>query len=567
MSQLVIGSTLRPERLNDYWATNPKSHETEINKYMTTPLMWTNNLGQLEPILSEFIPTIDNKNYFIEFDENNNPISSTVYFKIKDNAVWSDGNPITSDDVAFWLEVKKFNKTGIKNTEPWNNAEIKKIDSLNFKVRFDPFYLFADSNPGPGIAPKHIMYPLWKEYKNKVNSIEDKILINKLWVEFLENFTSPKNIIRISSGPFILEEWNTKYIKLYRNKNYNLSILNNILTDTSINFVESIIYRFYDDYTELLEGLENGEIDLVISSKISYQDAKKVCEVNSNLELEVIPTNNWEHIEVNKFQNNKHTIQLDLNIADIRKALLYGIDRMSIMKKIDGNLSEIAHNFIYPYSNIYFKDTKIYTYNPKKSIELFKKHGWNINNDGYLEKENKIFSLRIATNIEDSYRTSIQEMIAENWRRIGINAIVEQREASEIFDPEIFQKGENGTFDLLLFGWGGDPAFEKGELYTDEINGYSNIPSRESGYKGENIGAWSNVKYRELFNKCLLETNQELRKKMFEEMQQEWVEDLPTLPLYFRSLYMIKHKDLYNIRYNASSKYISWNSFEYGWRI
>ncbi|HON73209.1 MAG TPA: ABC transporter substrate-binding protein, partial [bacterium] len=103
--------------------------------------------------------------------------TTTYTFKLREGIKWSDGTPLTTDDVMFWYEDFLMNKELTPNAPSWLTAggkpcEIEKIDTYRFRVKFavpNPLFLISICKSGGNafFLPKHYMKQFHPKYTPK----------------------------------------------------------------------------------------------------------------------------------------------------------------------------------------------------------------------------------------------------------------------------------------------------------------------------------------------------------------------------------------------------------------
>ena len=168
--------------------------------------------------------------------------SLSYTFTLRDNLTWSDGQPITTDDIEF--TILKAQDSGLKSPRRamWEGVTIEKQSptEIRFILR-QPYALFLE-NTTMGILPKHI----WKS------------------IEIDEFPFSQFNVEPIGSGPFVVDS-------VKRNENGIPSRYELVPNDDyalGAPFIEKLIIQFYQNEKIAIENYKNGE---VLVSALSMQ--------------------------------------------------------------------------------------------------------------------------------------------------------------------------------------------------------------------------------------------------------------------------------------------------------
>lgn len=313
---------------------------TEVVKYATSlaflPLVELNKDIEFVGQLAESITTEDNLTFTI---------------KLNENAAWSDGVPVTSRDVLFtflcWTSPEIGNTgnnvyaiEGVGDdgyTEPGATeiSGIKIIDdkTLTITTKWETALYTFENNYGRYvlILPEHIL-----------GSIPKEQLLTNEW------FNAPTVI----SGPYFIQEFDLNhYVHYTANENYwqgapKIKYLNiNVLTSS-----------------QLLSGLQSGEIDLIqqTTGNILLEDYENVKALSNVTTYAGTPVTN-QSIFINVE-----------NVPDvrIRQALLYGIDRETILNELVHGNGEIVDAFLCSASPYYDESLGVTAYDPEKAAAL-----------------------------------------------------------------------------------------------------------------------------------------------------------------------------------------------------
>lgn len=356
----------------------------EINKYATglmfLPLMELDADLNFEGMLADSITTEDNKNFIVHID---------------DAATWSDGTPVTADDVVY--TALRLASPVIGNTAMMSyvfegvgddgfveeGAEsidgIQKVDdkTVQFTTKEEmPITTFENSYARYLLTlPKHVI----EQYSEEELSTAD-------W------FNHPD----VVSGPFIVTDFDVDhYISYEANKDYwkgapKIDKLNIKIVDGS----------------QLYAGLQSGEIDITqqTMSDIPQEDYESV-EALDNVDV----------VYGSPVTNQSVFIQTK-NVPDVkvRQAMLYAIDRQQILEELLNGHGEIVDGFLSSASPFYDDSLTPVSYDPEKAKALLEEAGW----DGSQ-------TIRFYVNSGDSTFVNAASIIAAEWAAVGIKAEIQ----------------------------------------------------------------------------------------------------------------------------------------------
>ena len=356
----------------------------EINKYATglmfLPLMELDADLNFEGMLADSITTEDNKNFIVHID---------------DAATWSDGTPVTADDVVYtalrlaspvigntammYYVFEGVGDDGFVEEGAESIDGIQKVDdkTVQFTTKEEmPITTFENSYARYLLTlPKHVI----EQYSEEELSTAD-------W------FNHPD----VVSGPFFVTDFDVDhYISYEANKDYwkgapKIDKLNIKIVDGS----------------QLYAGLQSGEIDITqqTMSDIPQEDYESV-EALDNVDV----------VYGSPVTNQSVFIQTK-NVPDVkvRQAMLYAIDRQQILEELLNGHGEIVDGFLSSASPFYDDSLTPVSYDPEKAKALLEEAGW----DGSQ-------TIRFYVNSGDSTFVNAASIIAAEWAAVGIKAEIQ----------------------------------------------------------------------------------------------------------------------------------------------
>lgn len=395
--------------------------------------------------------------------------------KIKDGIKWSDGQPLTADDVIYAYEVVG-NKDypGVRYTEESQKivgmkeyhsgsaksiSGIKKIDNKTVEISFSQLgqSIYAVGNGLIGNAlPKHYLKDV--PIKDLISS--DKIRVKPVTL-------GPYNLTKVSRGESLEFTANPYY---YRGKpKINKTILQ-VVNSQSI--VAALKAGKYDYVMSMPDSLYNNYKDLKNIETLGQQDL-----YYSYLSFKL------GHYDKAKGEN---ITDPNAKMADVRlrQALAYGINVEEIAQAFYFGLRQEATSSIPPVFKKYFpKDLKGYPYNPEKAKQLLDEAGYkDVNGDGYREDKNgKPFEIKMAFMSGGDVAEPLAQNYIQSWKKIGIKAVLTSGRllAFQNFYEKV--EGDSKDIDVFFGAWGVgttlDPTSSAGR--KSQLN-YSRFVSEEN---------------------------------------------------------------------------------------
>ncbi len=315
----------------------------------------------------------------------------TVYnFTLRSNAVWHDGQPVTSDDVLFTIERIKssdsFFPQDIKDM--WAQVEIKKLDDKNFKITLpEPFAPFLDYLTF-GVLPRHLL-----------EGVPTGQLANH---EF--------NLQPVGSGPYkfdhlLTENGQISGVVLTRFPNYYGQQY----------YIEQVVFLYYPNSAQALDAYRQGEV-LGISQITADVLPQALAEPHLSVFTSRLPQVSLVFLNLNNpsvpfFQN-----------AKIRRALLMGLDRNYIVSTFLQGQAIVANSPILPGSWAYYDGIERVEYDPQGATDLLKAEGYVLPAEGgdTRAKEGQSLTFTLVYP-DDALHTQIAQAIQAQWALIGVH--------------------------------------------------------------------------------------------------------------------------------------------------
>ncbi|MFV0577018.1 MAG: ABC transporter substrate-binding protein [Vibrio sp.] len=429
--------------------------------------------GEVTPGVAESWETKDNK---------------TFIFKIRKDAKWSNGDPVTADDFVYSLQRAADPATAspyawyIELTTMKNSADIingkadkstlgaKALDSNTLEIQLDiPVPYFVKMMAHTTVKP-----------------------VNKKVVEkFGDQWTKPENFV--GNGAYVLKSWVVnERIVMERNTHY----WNNDKT-----VINKVTYLPIENQVAEMNRFLSGEIDMT-----------------KELPTEHFKSLKQEHPESVKVVGNLcsyyygfNTQKAPFNDVRVRKALSYVIDRDVIANILLGQGQKPAY-FLTPeitagfnpelpeYGKLTQKERNA------KAQELLKEAGFDSSNP---------LKFSLLYNTSENHK-KIAVAIGSMWKKtLGVNATLENQEWKTYLDSR-----SQGNFDVTRAGWCGDYNEASTFLSLMQSNNSSNDPKYHS------------KEYDEVLAKAQNSTDEAERSALYAKAETLLARDMPIAPIY-----------------------------------
>ena len=400
----------------------------------------------------------------------------SVTFKLRTDATFHDGKPVTSADVKFSIETQKANHPVKTSLGAVTGVETPDAHTVVVKLKHPhPALLLAMSTSIVPIIPKHI-------YGDGQNPK-----------------THPRNIKNVvGSGAYILKEYKrAQYILLERNPNYFLK---------GRPYMDRIIYKIIRDSSSRVIAMERGEGSL----QPFMSEVASIARLKKDKDL-VVTDKGYAGIGPNTWLafNTKEGPTSDVRV---RQAIAYAIDRAFITKELHRGVSTPSTGPIVPGSPFYTKEVETYDLNPKKAEALLEEAGHKKKPDG-TRLELTIDYLPAVPDVQQR----IAEYARAQLKKVGIKVTV--RNSPDF--PTWAKRISNWQFDMTMdlpFNWG-DPVIGVHRSYL-----CNNI---KKGVIWSNTQQYCNPKVDQLLEAAGKETDQAKRRALYVEFQQILAQELP----------------------------------------
>jgi len=482
--------------------------------------LWTfDDSNGAVPILAAEIPTAANGGVSAD--------GKTITVKLREDAVWSDGEPFTADDLVFTYQMIVSEKNTVNSTYPYADyvTSVEAADPHTAVIKFnEPFAPWLTSIFVSDLLPKHILQPVFDA---------DGTLDNAEW----------NKAPTVSAGPFVFSEWESGSHLIFK--------ANPLWIHPPK--LEQIFIRFVPDDAAQEAAIIAGDTDIGVFLS-SDQIAK--LEATGNVKVPAVSSGYAETWFLNVNPATAHPAMLDVNV---RKAIALATDRFSIVNNLLLESINPVPATVWvgtpPYNN---ESLSPYPYDPEQAKSLLDAAGWiDSNSDGTRDKDGVELVLRYVTTTRE-LRKNVQAVVQQQWAAVGIG--VELR---------------NFTGDIFFGGFAAGGPMSIGDY---DIGEYSNAPSgfpdpENSNYwlcsqitSAENPDGGNNQGYcNPDLDKLLIEqaSTVDLNKRieMYKQIQQIMYDDVVVIMMWSDPDLWSLNNRLQGVKFSGATPF--WNSAEW----
>ena len=516
-SRLVLVSPSPPSTFN--YAMSRSSYD--FFRFIYKGLISENGLtGELEPALAESWVLSENK--------------KRIIFTLRSELKWSDGKPLTADDVIFTYQdiylnqkiptiYRDFLRIGSSGAFP----SVKKIDRR--RVEFilpEPFAPFLRYIEKLKILPAHAL-------RDTILSTDGdgKPLFLSTW----NTNTQPQKII--SNGPFKLANYiPSQRIILEKNPFY----WRNDSAGNSLPYIDKLIIQIIPSTDNQLIRFRSGELDSIGVDPEAFQLLKRE-EERGKYKIYNRGALGYRFVgfNLNQAKNSEGKPLLNpiksrwFNNLAFRQAVAYAINRQQINNTIYRGLGEIKHSPLGVQSSYYLSPEaglKVYKYNPEKSKKILLDSGFQYNDANELLDENgNRVEFTILVKSEEKLRIDTAVKIQGDLSHIGIKANLQILNFNSVLKKLLYSRdwecyvGAFGITDadiepnLLSLFWSSNGSFHQFNLGSKP---------GEPKIKNWQVSDWEKEIDR-LFTAGYQTIDENKRREIYGEFQQIVAEQLP----------------------------------------
>ena len=417
---------------------------------------------------------------------------------LKKDLVWSDGQSLTADDIAFTVETIQDANNNHPLYSTWRGVVVERLNENEIRFTLKTPYVFLiDNFKELKIAPKHIF--------GNIPTANLRL--------------SRYNLEPISSGPYKFGKMEIRrdgFITHYR-------LTSNELYHDQLPYIENFAFRFYNNDSDLIKGFNRKEVDGIGALN---QNHLKYIRVGHK----IITINLPRYYAI--FLNSNTTPALQS--LSVRKALDLAINKEKIVKKIFDDQTTIIQGPLPPnirgYDQQLFADKK---FNLKKAAQLLDDAGWTVGEENVRIRDNKKEQLRLEFDVivpEIPFLIKTVELIKEDWARIGVKLNPIVLNTNDISNNVI----KTRNYQMLVFG----------NILKKNPDIFSFWHSSERFYPGRNLALYENRQVDRLLSSIRQDFSNHSRNKKLSQLQQIINDDKPAIFLYSPNYLYITPKNL-----------------------
>ncbi|MGE5270474.1 MAG: peptide ABC transporter substrate-binding protein [Thiohalocapsa sp.] len=435
-----------------------------------------------------------------------------ITYTIRPDAKWGDGEPVTTADVLFTYEVGRNPQSAVTDAELYRRITgIDVKDDKTFTLHVDKLTFDYAAINDFVLLPAHLEKSAFADpaqYRVKTKYATDPTNPGL--------YNGPYRISEVAAGSHLL---------LVPNPHW---------PGPPAPF-RQITVRTIENTAALEANLLSGTIDMVAGELGLSLDEALAFEKRHGGAFTMIykPGLIYEHVDLNLSRPA---------LADrrVRQALLYALDRETISRSLFAGKQPVAATFVNPLDKGYTAEAPHYRYDPTAAAKLLEAAGWHAQAGGIRRNAaGQSLSLTLMTTAGNRTRELVEQVLRSEWRKIGVDIHIKNEPARVLFGETLPHR----RFDLAMYAWISAPEdVPRSILHSHEI------PDAANGYAGQNATGFKSPEMDRLIDALEVELDATKRKNLWAAAQGLYAEELPSLPLFFRSDAYILPKWLTGLR-------------------
>lgn len=476
--------------------------------------------GQIEPSLAESWEISDDK--------------KRITFTMRKGLKWSDGQPLTADDVVFSYrdiylnpaiptDIQDVLRIGKNRLFP----SVRKIDDL--RVEFttpEPFAPFLRITGIP-IMPRHA---LEKAVTTKGSDG------NPLFLSTWGTDTDPREII--ANGPYVMESYVSSQRVIFKRNPY---YWRKDSEGNPLPYIERIVWSVVENRDTALLQFRSGGLD--VSEPIRPEDFTLLKREEKRGRFTVHmggqrPITTFMSFNLNQGRRDGRPIVNPIksrwfNNVAFRQAVAYAIDREKMNNTIYRGLGALINSTLIPQSPFYLspeQGLRVYNYDPEKARQLLLDAGFKYDPKGQLlDAEGNRVQFTLMTNAGNTIREQMLAQIRQDLARIGMQVDLSPINFNVLLDKL------NNSLDwdayLLAMGSGREPN-DGSNIWSPDGSSHNFNLAKAGGkpIEGRVVADWE-AEIGRLFIEGAQELDETRRRAIYARTQQLQQENLPWIPL------------------------------------
>jgi peptide/nickel transport system substrate-binding protein len=452
-------------------------------------------------LLCTDLPTLENGLARRE-DRPDGKAGLAVTIKLKPGLTWGDGQSVTARDILFTWKLASDPASGFSNPNPWRRAtSVDVVDEQTAVLHLDR--VRADYNQWDQILPEHIE-----------GAIVAKATGPGDYINATNYNRAPLNP-GLYDGPYIITGYDSgTQIVLEPNPHW---------AGGKPSF-RRIVLRHIENTASLQANLLSGDVDMVAGEGIGLTIDQVLAlqrQHPNSFHYEFKPSLTYEHIDLKR--ENKL-----LGDVRVRRALLMAMDRQTMVDRLFHGTQPVAATWVNPLSPNYDEAIPVVKFDLAGARALLQEAGWTPGPDGICrDAAGDRLSLEFTTTAGNRLRELQQQVLQSNLKNACVEVTIKNEPARTLFGEALKKRVYTG---LVMYAWSSNVT--ESPLRT---LGSDQIPTAANNWGGSNYPGFSDTKMDADIEAAAGELDPAKQRLIWADMQRIYADQLPVLPLFFRS--------------------------------
>lgn len=506
--QVVIGFSNEPTVFNPLFKGLSVDQGVWWNLF--NPLWQFDENGKAVPALAREVPTVENGGL--------SPDGLTWKIRLRDGVKWHDGQPFTTEDVKFTIELLQnpnFRASSRSGHTFVTNIRVTSPLELTWQLK-QPFSPYLSLLSWTFIVPKHVL-----------GAASDPN-------------TSSMNTAPIGTGPF---RWGERVA------GDHLTLTANPTYFGAGPMLERLVFKYVPDLAALFTQFRSGSIDYLGLQGIppdQYAQARSIPDAD----IHVSPLPAVQNVTFNL----GHPVLAE---KAVRQALYLAMDKRSIIDALYHGLPKETESYLPDGNWAYRSDLPRHEYSLDKAKKLLDDAGWKPGPDGVRVKNGRRLEFTNSTVAGNPAQEQTQLLLAQSWQAIGVSMKIRNMPGAVIWGTF----WSRSQFDSLVTYTNCTIASDPNVI--DRFDSHS-IPAQ--GGSGTNVYQFKNATVDRLLEDAVRTVSQDQRKQDYFEVQGIMRDELAMLPMFQAVLVEGQRKGLAGFKNNVNVLSNAWNAANWYWK-
>jgi len=404
------------------------------------------------------------------------PDGKSYRIVLRAGELWSDGQPLTANDVKFTYDTVKDAEFRSPYQSIFSSITTEIVDELTLTLSLTQAQPSLPTLLTFGILPQHI----WLDASGASFTLAEY------------------NIKPVSNGSWKFQSVSKDRSGLVK----GLTFIRSKTGQAPVPYIDKVVTKFYSDRTSATTALQKQSIDILPA--VSAEERSALAKVN----FSTVPLNQVLGVWFNQSKNEA------LRTTEVRQALAAVIDRpsLSAAKVLPGVPS------LFPVVQGYpgYRSVPLPGADSVRADQLLTRVGWVKGPDGMRTKSGKALAFQFTIPNDPVY-VELANALATAWKDLGVKVTI------RTIDPTLMAKDSvrPRAYEVLLFG----------QLYSADGDIYPYWHSSQQADPGFALAIWSNRRADQLLAEQHTSSDQAKRASSLDEFQNIFADQAPAIIL------------------------------------